>query len=402
MTKDEDKLKKFLASDDLEMVRMGIALAKGMGVKVTAEMLDIPLKSKNAEIVESGVMLAKEEGMLDEVLKRLASEAGIVDEALDGPIPIHGGVLRITKDEEDFIFNSWEEIDNLAEKLYDEDYEVGVDAALKLEKIGWPAQRVVVLGADIDRMARLQFDLYGGIESILGMLYNDKIWNYYRDPISTQDAVVDRLGDILYNDDLDFSRRVWNFRLECVGCLERIGTMSAIGRLVVGLRLIDSKMSSSGPSISTYCVKALISIAGRKENGKPAIENFEEIYSKIVEWGYECDFDATESINNFMNLLKQAQSEILRRKLEKYRCNELETIEKMLKDLMSDEMIERIKKDDERIKEKNRRIKEIESERTKFDDTYRKAFDDMKRERQPDTSVPVTTVEKKPFWKLWS
>ena len=54
MTEKEEKLKKFLASDDPELVRMGIALAKGTEVKVTVEDLKHFLKNDDVETVKTG------------------------------------------------------------------------------------------------------------------------------------------------------------------------------------------------------------------------------------------------------------------------------------------------------------------------------------------------------------
>ena len=73
MTKDTspENLRKFLESDDPALVRMGISLAKGAGVEVTIKDLDHFLKSGNLETVKTGLMLADEAGIGDEVMKAL-------------------------------------------------------------------------------------------------------------------------------------------------------------------------------------------------------------------------------------------------------------------------------------------------------------------------------------------
>ena len=55
-----ENLRKFLESDDPALVRMGISLAKGAGVEVTAEDLKHFLKSDDIEAIKTGVLLAKE------------------------------------------------------------------------------------------------------------------------------------------------------------------------------------------------------------------------------------------------------------------------------------------------------------------------------------------------------
>ena len=105
MTENEDaspeNLRKFLESDDPALVRMGISLAKGAGVEITAEDLKHFLKSDDIEAIKTGVLLAKEasidveltiedlkkflesyETEIARVGARLAIEIGIGDEAL--------------------------------------------------------------------------------------------------------------------------------------------------------------------------------------------------------------------------------------------------------------------------------------------------------------------------------
>ena len=65
MTEDTspENLRKFLESDDLALVRMGISLAKGAGVEVTIKDLERFLKSGDVETVKNGVILADEAGI---------------------------------------------------------------------------------------------------------------------------------------------------------------------------------------------------------------------------------------------------------------------------------------------------------------------------------------------------
>ena len=73
MTEDTspENLRKFLESDDPALVRMGISLAKGMGVEVTIKDLEHFLKSEDVETIKTGVMLADEAGIGDEVMDML-------------------------------------------------------------------------------------------------------------------------------------------------------------------------------------------------------------------------------------------------------------------------------------------------------------------------------------------
>ena len=66
-----ENLRKFLESDDPAMVRMGISLAKGAGVKVTVKDLERFLKSKDVETIKTGIMLADEAGVGDEAMEML-------------------------------------------------------------------------------------------------------------------------------------------------------------------------------------------------------------------------------------------------------------------------------------------------------------------------------------------
>jgi HEAT repeat protein len=77
MTEDTspENLRKFLESDDPAMVRMGISLAKGAGVEVTAEDLKHFLKSEEVETIKTGIMLADEAGVGDEAMEMLCARA---------------------------------------------------------------------------------------------------------------------------------------------------------------------------------------------------------------------------------------------------------------------------------------------------------------------------------------
>ena len=68
---EEENLRKFLESDDPALVKMGISMAKGAGVEVTIKDLDHFLKRGNLETVKTGLMLADEAGIGDEVMKAL-------------------------------------------------------------------------------------------------------------------------------------------------------------------------------------------------------------------------------------------------------------------------------------------------------------------------------------------
>ena len=70
MTEDTspENLRKFLESDDPAMVRMGISLAKGVGVEITVKDLEHFLKSEEVETIKTGVMLADEVGIGDEAM----------------------------------------------------------------------------------------------------------------------------------------------------------------------------------------------------------------------------------------------------------------------------------------------------------------------------------------------
>jgi len=72
MTNTEDtspeNLRKFLESDDPAMVRMGIAMAKGIDTKITVEDLEHFLKSDDSETVKLGVILSDEASIRDELL----------------------------------------------------------------------------------------------------------------------------------------------------------------------------------------------------------------------------------------------------------------------------------------------------------------------------------------------
>ena len=72
-----ENLRKFLKSKDPAMVRMGISLAKGAGVEVTAEDLKHFLKNENIETVKTGIMLADEAGVGDEAMEMLCVQLEI-------------------------------------------------------------------------------------------------------------------------------------------------------------------------------------------------------------------------------------------------------------------------------------------------------------------------------------
>jgi HEAT repeat protein len=65
-----ENLRKFLESDDPALVRMGISLAKGAGVKVTVKDLERFLKSQDVETIKTGIMLADEAGVGDEAMEK--------------------------------------------------------------------------------------------------------------------------------------------------------------------------------------------------------------------------------------------------------------------------------------------------------------------------------------------
>ena len=73
MTEDTspENLRKFLESDDPALVRMGLSMAKGVGVEVTVKDLEHFLKSEDVETVKTGVMLADEAGIGDEAMDML-------------------------------------------------------------------------------------------------------------------------------------------------------------------------------------------------------------------------------------------------------------------------------------------------------------------------------------------
>jgi len=63
LTEDEENLRKFLESDDPALVTMGLSMAKGAGVEVTAEDLENSLKHENIEVVKIGFAFAVENGI---------------------------------------------------------------------------------------------------------------------------------------------------------------------------------------------------------------------------------------------------------------------------------------------------------------------------------------------------
>ncbi len=78
MTEDAspENLRKFLESDDPALVRMGISMAKGVGVEVTVKDLEHFLKSKNVETIKIGFAFAEEVGVGDEAMEMLCEGLG--------------------------------------------------------------------------------------------------------------------------------------------------------------------------------------------------------------------------------------------------------------------------------------------------------------------------------------
>jgi HEAT repeat protein len=82
MTEDAspENLRKFLESDDPAMVRMGLSMAKGTGVKVTVKDLEHFLKNEDIETIKTGVMLADEADIGDEAMEMLCEALGDEDD----------------------------------------------------------------------------------------------------------------------------------------------------------------------------------------------------------------------------------------------------------------------------------------------------------------------------------
>ena len=78
MTEDtsSENLRKFLESDDPALVRMGISMAKGTGVKVTVKDLERFLKNEDVETIKIGFAFAEEVGVGDEAMKMLCEGLG--------------------------------------------------------------------------------------------------------------------------------------------------------------------------------------------------------------------------------------------------------------------------------------------------------------------------------------
>jgi len=91
MTENEnspENLRKFLESDDPAMVRMGLSMAKAVGVEITIKDLERFLKSMlfsdSFEAIKTGIMLADEAGFGDEALNILCSRHSC--EVIDDPV----------------------------------------------------------------------------------------------------------------------------------------------------------------------------------------------------------------------------------------------------------------------------------------------------------------------------
>ncbi len=76
MTDDEEKLRKFLESDDPALVMMGLSIAKGAGVEVTLKDLERFLKNEDVETIKMGFTFAEEAGVGDEAMEMLCEELG--------------------------------------------------------------------------------------------------------------------------------------------------------------------------------------------------------------------------------------------------------------------------------------------------------------------------------------
>ena len=77
-----ENLRKFLESDDPAMVRMGISLAKGAGVKVTVKDFERFLKSGDVETIKMGFTFAEEAGVGDEAIELLCER--LADDDYEG------------------------------------------------------------------------------------------------------------------------------------------------------------------------------------------------------------------------------------------------------------------------------------------------------------------------------
>ena len=64
-----ENLRKFLESDDPAMVRMGLSMAKGVGVEVTVKDLEHLLKSEDPKMRRMVLSLAKANGVPEELYK---------------------------------------------------------------------------------------------------------------------------------------------------------------------------------------------------------------------------------------------------------------------------------------------------------------------------------------------
>ncbi len=100
MTEDTspENLRKFLESDDPGMVRMGISIAKGVGVEVTVEDLKHFLKSEDVETVKTGIMLADEAGVGDEAMEMLCEPLGDEEENIGSLVTVRRSTAKALGD----------------------------------------------------------------------------------------------------------------------------------------------------------------------------------------------------------------------------------------------------------------------------------------------------------------
>jgi hypothetical protein len=232
-----ENLRKFLESDDPAMVRMGLSMAKGAGVKITVKDLERFLKSKDPTMRRMVLSLAKDSGVPEELYKNVFGlslwDPKVENREAAGALVEEIGLENITE------FPGWlmpfdgEEVDDEARE----------HAAMALVEIG-------------DARA---------VEPLIGVL-SDEDDGYVYGPYSVYSAVVEALGGIgdaraveplieLLEEDN------WNVRSAAAKALENIGE-PAIEDLIGALD------SSSVNSIWVYeaAAKALGGI------GEPAVE----------------------------------------------------------------------------------------------------------------------------------
>ena len=103
MTEDTspENLRKFLASDDPAMVRMGISMAKGVNIEITIEDIGHFLESEEVEKVKIGINLAEEAGVEKEAFEYFSKSVNdLVEIKRHFMIPTHKYAPCITYDEE--------------------------------------------------------------------------------------------------------------------------------------------------------------------------------------------------------------------------------------------------------------------------------------------------------------